>query len=114
MRRETVRSPMSMPSFESSPWIRRAPQRGFAAAIFLTRAAISALRGGRPPGGAGEPGPALAEAAALPAQDGVGRDDDQRLPPAGPDSGQAGPQQAVSRAELRPGQSALVDGELLA
>ena len=71
---------------------------------------------GRAPSGwaAREPGPVLAEAAALPAQDSVGRDDDQRLPPTGPDSGQAGPEQAVSRAELWAGQRSLVDGELLA
>ena len=95
--------------------MRGAPHRGFAAAIFLIRTAISASRGRAPSGWAArEPGPVLAEAAALPAQDSVGRDDDQRLPPTGPDSGQAGPEQAVSRAELRPGQSALVDGELLA
>ena len=36
-----------------------------------------------------ELGPVRAEAPALPAQDGVGRDDDQRLPPVGPDSGQS-------------------------
>ena len=58
--------------------------------------------------------PVLTEAAALPAQDGVGGDDDQRLPPAGPESGQAGPEQAVSCAELRTGSCSLVDGELLA
>jgi hypothetical protein len=39
-----------------------------------------------------ELGPVLAEAAALPAQDRVGRDDDQRLPPAGPGSGQPDPE----------------------
>jgi hypothetical protein len=61
---------------------------------------------------AGEPGPVLAEAAALPAQD--GRDSDQRLLPAGPDPGQAGPEQAVGRAELRAGRRSLIDGELLA
>jgi hypothetical protein len=47
--RETVRSAMLIPSLTSSPWIRGAPHSGFAAAIRLTRAAISALTGGRPP-----------------------------------------------------------------
>jgi len=61
-----------------------------------------------------ELGPVFAEAAALPAQDGIGRDDDQHAPPASPDSGQAGPEQAVGRAEPRAGRCALVDGELLA
>src|SRR2546422_2449309 len=46
--RETVRSATSMPSFRSSAWILGAPQRGFAASIFLARAVISALTGGRP------------------------------------------------------------------
>src|SRR5262245_1195726 len=51
MRRETGRSAMSMPSFTSSPWMRGAPHKGFAAAIFLTSAAIWALMQGRPRGG---------------------------------------------------------------
>jgi hypothetical protein len=71
---------------------------------------------GRAPSGltAREPGPILAEAAAPPAEDGVGRDDDQRLSPAGPDSGQPGPEKAIGRAELWPRGRSLVDGELLA
>jgi hypothetical protein len=44
----------------------------------------------------------------------VSRHDDQSPPPAGPDSGQPDPQQAVQRTELRPGYRSLVDGELLA
>ena len=48
IRRETVRSATSIPSFRSSPWIRGAPHSGLAAAIFRTRAMISALTGGRP------------------------------------------------------------------
>src|SRR5262249_21167776 len=44
----------------------------------------------------------------------VGRDDDQRLPPAGPDSGEADPQQTIHRAKLRARRRSLVDGELLA
>jgi hypothetical protein len=59
-------------------------------------------------------GPVLAEAATLPTQDGVGRHDDQRLPPTGPESGEAGPEQAVSRTEPRPGSRSFVDGDLLA
>src|SRR2546426_248113 len=51
MSRETLRSATSMPSLRSSPWILGAPHRGFAAAISLTRAVISALTGGRPPVG---------------------------------------------------------------
>jgi hypothetical protein len=51
MSRETVRSATSRPSFRSSPWIRGAPQSGFAVAMRLTRALISALMGGRFPVG---------------------------------------------------------------
>ena len=54
--------------------------------------------------------PLLAETSALPAQDGVGRE----MMTSAWRQGQAGPQQAAGRAELRAGQRALVDGELLA
>jgi hypothetical protein len=65
-------------------------------------------------GAARKLGPVLAEASALPTEDGIRRHDDQRLPPPGPDLGQAGPEQAVSRAELRSADGFPVDGELLA
>ena len=94
--------------------MRGAPHRGFAAAIVLTRAAISALTGGRPPGPARTAGPVLADASPLPSEDGIRRDDDQRRLPAGPDSGQANPDQTVGRAELGARRESLVDGELLA
>jgi hypothetical protein len=42
---------LAMPSFRSSPWMRGAPHRGFAAAIVRTRLAISVLTQGRPPVG---------------------------------------------------------------
>jgi hypothetical protein len=58
--------------------------------------------------------PVLAEAAALPPQDRVGRHNDESLSPAGPDFGQRDPQQAISRAQLRPGHRSLVHGKLLA
>jgi hypothetical protein len=65
-------------------------------------------------GPAREMGPILAEAAALPPQDGVGRNDDESLPPARPHSRQRDPQEAVRRTKLGPGHRSLVDGELLA
>src|SRR6266478_2886754 len=49
MSRETVRSATSIPSFRSSPWIRGAPQRGFAVAMRVIRVLISAWTAGRPP-----------------------------------------------------------------
>ena len=48
---------------------------------------------GRP---AGELGPVVAEAAALPPQDSVRGHDHEGLPPSGPDSGQPDPEEAIS------------------
>jgi hypothetical protein len=56
----------------------------------------------------------LAEASALPSQDGVGRHNDESLPPASPDFGQRDPQEAVGRPELRSADGSLIDGKLLA
>src|SRR5436309_3132383 len=82
MSRETVRSATWAPSFSSSPWILGAPQRGLAAVIRVTKAAISGLTGGRPRvGRPGEVGPVLTETAPLPPQNGVGSNDHQRPAP---------------------------------
>src|SRR6266566_662505 len=114
MSRETVRSATWKPSFSSSPWILGAPQRGLAAVIRVTRAAISGLTGGRPRVGRPE---SLVQCsrkpAPLPPQNGVGSNDHKRLSPPGPDPGQRHPGKPISRAELRPGRRSLVDGELL-
>ena len=56
----------------------------------------------------------LAEATPLPPQDGVGRHDDQSLPPAGPDCGEPDPQEAVRRAQPGPRHRSFVYDELLA
>ena len=61
-----------------------------------------------------ELGPVVAEAAPLPAQDGVRRHDHEGLPPAGPDPGERGPEEAISSAQARSRHCSLVDGELLA
>src|SRR5207244_6328118 len=65
-------------------------------------------------GASGESGPVLAEAAALPSQDGVGGHDDESLPPAGPHPGQRDPEQPIAAEQLRPVHQLLVDGELVA
>src|SRR2546425_6129475 len=65
-------------------------------------------------GASGESGPVLAEAAALPPRDGVGRHDDKGLPPAGPPPGQRDPEQPIAAEQLRPVHHLLVDGELVA
>ena len=56
----------------------------------------------------------LAETTPLPAQDGLGSHDHEGLSPPGPNSGQRGPEKAISSAQWRPGHRSLVDGELLA
>jgi hypothetical protein len=48
------------------------------------------------------PGPKQAEAFAVPGDDGLGFDDDQRGPPIGPDSRQPRPEHAVRHGHLRP------------
>src|SRR6516162_2234865 len=52
------------PQLPSSPWIRGAPHRGFAAAIRVTRALISALTGGRPQSAGGKAWSSARESAA--------------------------------------------------
>jgi hypothetical protein len=46
--RETVRSETAIPNLPNSPWIRGAPQSGFAVAIFITSVRIVAVVLGRP------------------------------------------------------------------
>jgi hypothetical protein len=70
---------------------------------------------GRPTAGrtTRELGPVLTEPASLPPQDGVGGHEHEGLPPAGPDSGQAKPEQAISRAQPGPAYGSLVHGDLV-
>src|SRR5881396_3193282 len=103
MSRETVRSATSMPSFRDWPWMRGAPQRGFAVAMRVIKALISAWTAGRPPVRRGELSPVFAEAAPLPPQDGVGGHDHEGRPPPGRDSGQPDPKEAIRRAQLGSG-----------
>jgi len=58
--------------------------------------------------------PMLAKAGALPGDDGVWFDECQVLAPAGPDSGQEGPENPVSRGDAGPPTSPLVDRDLMA
>jgi hypothetical protein len=48
MRRATVRRETSNPSLSNSPWMRGAPQRGFASAVVRTSSASSEPTGDRP------------------------------------------------------------------
>jgi hypothetical protein len=92
---------------------RRAPQ-GIGRGDPCDQGTDFGVDGRPPPGGPGrEPGPVLTEAAPLPAQHGVGGNDQKRLPPSGPDAGQGGPEEPISCAELRPAHRSLVHGELL-
>jgi hypothetical protein len=114
MRRETVRSATPMSSLRSSPWMRGAPDKGFAVAIVLTSAAISVLTGGRLPRDRSErrvqysrkrrrchrrtvSGETMTSACRQPVQTLVRPAQNRRC-----------------RAEPRPGRRSLVDGELLA
>jgi len=67
-----------------------------------------------PGGPGGELAPVLAEAAALPAQDGGGRHDDQGLLPPGPDVGERNPQETIRRTQLGPACRSPIHGELVA
>ena len=56
----------------------------------------------------------VAKPVALPGDDGVRFDEEQVCAPAGPHSGQIGPEDAVSRCDVGPPAGPLVDGELMA
>jgi hypothetical protein len=70
--RRIVEAPIRWPSLSSSPWIRWYPQLLFSVARRSMSAAVSALTGGRPR--AVRVGLLLCDQAAVPAQDGAGRD----------------------------------------
>jgi hypothetical protein len=55
-----------------------------------------------------------AEAAPLPAQNGIGRHDHEGSSPSSPHPGQANPEEPLTAAQLRPVRHSLVHGELLA
>src|SRR5437879_12950583 len=80
---ETVRSEMSIPNRRSSPVnSRRAPQRIGRSHPCDESLDLNIDGWAARDGPGGESGPVLAEAAALPPQDRVGRHDDESLPPA--------------------------------
>jgi hypothetical protein len=96
IRRETVRSATSMPSFRSSPWIRGAPRSELAWAILRTRAMISALTDRRPTGRLPESlAQCLRTRRRCQCTTGVGSREHEGLPPPGPDLGQANTEQAI-------------------
>jgi hypothetical protein len=80
-----------MNSWGAPEWIRRghSPDQGFDLGVD-GRATTG--------GPAGELRPVRAEATPLPPQDGVGRHDQEGLPPPGPDPGERGPEEAISSA----------------
>ena len=91
----------------------RAPQR-IRRGHFLTRAVISALTGGGPrwTGRTAQSSTRGSGGAATAAR--CRGHDHERLPPPGPDPGQPDPQEAIGRAQPRPGRRSLVHGELVA
>jgi hypothetical protein len=63
---------------------------------------------------AGELDPVLAELPASPSDHRRRPHDDEHLAPAGPEPGERGPEEAFAEAESRPGDEALVHGQLMA
>jgi hypothetical protein len=72
-------------------------------------------RPSRPPASA-FPAPVEAEAASMPAEDGLRLDEDESIPPPGPEPREAGPQEPIGGVELDPSARALAveDEELVA
>src|SRR5580692_10403965 len=88
----TVACDSSNPSFNSSPWIRGAPQRGLAKLILRIRAAQRM---------AAFPFPVQSESLPVPSDHGLRLDDKQRRSPTSPKPREPNPQNAVSGSEIK-------------
>src|SRR2546428_5205804 len=81
---------------------RRAPERIGLSHSYDESPDLAAYARASRRGASGEFGPVLAEAAALPPQDGVGRHQDESFAPAGPHPGRRDPEPALAAEQLRP------------
>ena len=79
--------------------MRSLPHSGFSCDMRAISARTSALRRGRPTGGARPPAPVQAPAGAVPPDHGVGRDHDQVPPPVAAQAADEHPEQLVQPAE---------------
>src|SRR5713101_2922581 len=94
---------MSIPSFSSSPWIRGAPQRGFACAIVRISVRTSAGTLGRPMRRRlFQAHPPQPEAPSVPGDDGLRLDDHERRSPSSPDAREQAPEPTVRLREPHP------------
>jgi hypothetical protein len=82
----TLVSPMSMPSFSSSPWMRGAPHVGFSRLILRisSRTSVEILRLGLAV--TNSPRPEKSKAPSVPCYDGLRLDDGEGGSPVAPDS----------------------------
>jgi hypothetical protein len=101
------------PSLTSSPWIRGAPQVGFARCISMMRSRISGSS--RAPRSA-VPAPVQAEALSVPADHGLRADEEESLTPSRPKPRKPGPEHPVGglKVDALSGALALEDEQLLA
>ena len=102
---------MSKPSFSNSPWILGAPQGGV-----LARHApddLEHLSADLAPGATRAQAPVEPEARAMPADNGFGSDQDERISPPWRETPQRDPKQAVNIVEARPRMLALEHRDLL-
>jgi hypothetical protein len=110
----TLVSPISMPSFSSSPWIRGAPQSGFSRLIFRINWRVSFATVGRP----GRPRRIFhVQNSRKPLRcqpnDGFRPDDDQGRSPIAPDFAQPSPEEPIGGCQFRPLHRATQDAELV-
>src|SRR5438552_4813103 len=110
---ETVACDTVRPSFNSSPWILGAPQRGLARLIWRIRSRRSLPIAGRPHRRRLFPCPVELEAPAVPPHHGLGPHHLQGTPPILPEARQHDPEDPVHLRQPRPWLTRFPHGELL-
>ena len=110
----TLVSPTSMPSFSNSPWICGAPHSGFLS-THSSNQLTDVMRNGWAswPAVLALPRPKQPEGFAMPRDDGIRLDDDQRRSPVGPDATEPCPEESIGRGQPRSLHRALQDAHLV-
>ena len=109
----TLVSPTSMPSFSNSPWMRGAPHSGFSRLIRRITSRTSCGTRASWPAVTALPRPEQPEGFAMPRDDGVRLDDDQRRSPVGPDATEPRPEESIGHGQPRSLHRALQDAQLV-
>ena len=110
-----MRSEISTPNFCNSPWIRGAPQSGFALVIFATSVRKATSVDGRPRrDGRERAAHRRRNHWRCQRTNGVGLDEDQGLAPVPPRVGEEDPEESVRRSQLWTSAGAFQRGQLLA